>query len=239
MILITRPLAQSENLKSLISKLGLESVLFPAFKINKIKVKKPNQQYDLIIFISTNAVDYAEKYFNSLLTGSIKIFAIGPITAKKLFDKDIKVDGYAQSNSSSKKLLNMPYFKALTNKKILIVRGRGGSENLKNILQEKNQIDYLEVYERVPCNLTPLHSQSLKTFLAAKNGVVIINSVESLSSVISLVRKESEAFLEQLKDRELIVLSERIKSEAEVNGFKKIKVTLNPSDQDIVNILSE
>ena len=74
--------------------------------------------------------------------------------------------------------------------------------------------------------------------MLSKDGVVIINSVESLSSVLRLVKKESEAFLNKFKESELIVLSERIKVQAVKLGFKKIKVTHNPSDQDIINILS-
>ena len=124
MILITRPLAQATNLKSLINNLGIKTALFPTFEINKIKAEIPKQKFDVIIFISANAVDYAEQYFNNIIVEPISIFTIGPITAKKLIEKDIKVDGYPKNNSSSKVLLNMPYFKDLKDTEILIVRGK-------------------------------------------------------------------------------------------------------------------
>ena len=238
MILITRPLAQSKNLKSLISKLGLEFELFPAFEINKINAKVPIQKYDVIIFISVNAVEFGLDYFDNILIDPIKVFAIGPITAKKLFEKSIKVDGYPEKNASSIELLNITYLKFLKDKKILIVRGCGGSETLKNNLQVNNQVNYLEVYDRVPCQLTQLHSESINNFMRSKDGVVIINSVESLLSVIKLVKKESEAFLDIFKESELIVFSERIKVQATKLGFKRIKVAFNPSDEDIIDILS-
>ena len=43
--------------------------------------------------------------------------------------------------------------------------------------------------------------------------------------------------LDKLKSRHLIVLSERIKAHAEMIGFKSIRVTLNPSDQAVVDEL--
>ena len=89
----------------------------------------------------------------------------------------------------------------------------------------------------MPCDLTRLHSQSIKEFLKVDDGVIVINSLESLSLMIELVNKESKIFLDQFKTREIIVLSDRIKEQAKILGFKKITVTLNPSDQDVVDLL--
>ena len=89
----------------------------------------------------------------------------------------------------------------------------------------------------MPCDLTRLHLQSIKEFLKVDDGVIVINSLESLSLMIELVNKESKIFLDQFKTREMIVLSDRIKQQAKILGFKKITVTLNPSDQDVVDLL--
>ena len=63
-------------------KASLEYVLFPAFEINKIDTVVPSQHYDVIIFISVNAVIYSEEYFSQLFVEPLKVFAVGPITAK-------------------------------------------------------------------------------------------------------------------------------------------------------------
>jgi uroporphyrinogen-III synthase len=237
MILLTRPLAQSENLQSLLNGLELDYELFPAFEINKINTKTTGQQYDVIIFISTNAVKYAEEYFKELFIKPFKVFAVGSITAKELIDKGIQVDCYPKNNASSNELLAMPDCEELKNKKILIVRGRGGSETLKNSLQLMNQVDYLEVYERTPCELTSHHIESIERFLGSPDGTVIANSIESLSNIIQLVKDVSFSHFDKLKSRNLIVLSERIKVQAKMIGFKNIRVTLNPSDQAVVDEL--
>ncbi|SVC27827.1 uncharacterized protein METZ01_LOCUS280681, partial [marine metagenome] len=65
-VLLTRPLKQSKKLQSLLNEASLEYVLFPAFEINKIDTVVPNETYDVIIFISVNAVIYSEEYFSQL-----------------------------------------------------------------------------------------------------------------------------------------------------------------------------
>ncbi len=64
MVLLTRPLQLSKNLQSLLNEASLEYVLFPAFEINKVDTVVPKETYDIIIFISVNAVIYSEEYFS-------------------------------------------------------------------------------------------------------------------------------------------------------------------------------
>ena len=94
MVLLTRPLSQVGSLQSLLEDSDLDYVLFPGFEINKIDTVVPSQTYDVIIFISVNAVIYSEEYFSKLFAEPLKIFAVGPTTAKKLTDKGVKVDTY-------------------------------------------------------------------------------------------------------------------------------------------------
>ena len=64
MVLLTRPLKQSKNLQLLLNEASLEYVLFPSFEINKVDTVMPSETYDVIIFISVNAVIYSEEYFS-------------------------------------------------------------------------------------------------------------------------------------------------------------------------------
>ena len=237
MILITRPLAQTKNLKMLLEASNINYVFFPAFEVKKINTTVLNEKYDVIIFISVNAVNYAEDYFKKLFSGSFKVFAVGPITAKRLMDKDIKVDCFPKVNASSKELLSMQECSELINKKILIVRGKGGSETLKNNLKKLNQVDYLEVYERLPCELTNLHTESIEVFLNSPKGVLMASSNESLSNIVRLLNLDSPDNFKIFKSRKLIVFSQKIRVLAESLGFENIQVTLNPSDQDLINEL--
>lgn len=126
---------------------------------------------------------------------------------------------------------------ALSNKKILIVRGKGGSETLKNNLSISNQVDYFEVYKRVQCELTLQHNESLEMFMSYPNGFLMATSEESLVNVMRLVESISSDFIQTLLAKKIIVFSERIRVLAKDFGFTNIEITLNPSDEDLVNLL--
>ncbi len=240
MILLTRPLAQVGNLQSLLKDSDLDYVLFPALEINNIDTVAPSESYDVIIFISVNAVIYAEEYFSQLFVEPLKIFAVGPSTAKKLTDKGVKVDTYPLENASSQELLSMPECGKLSDKKILIVRGKGGSETLKNSLNVMNQVYDLEVYRRTACEVSRLHVESIERFIQIPDGIVIANSVESLFNVVKLVKEIRSYHVDQLKSRTLVVLSERIKVQAQSIGFNNVHVARTPSDKGtIIEILSQ
>ena len=240
MVLLTRPLSQVGNLQSLLEDSDLDYVLFPALEINKIDTVAPSESYDVIIFISVNAVIYAEEYFSQLFVEPLKIFAVGPTTAKKLTDKGVKVDAYPLENASSQELLEMPECGELTDKKILIVRGKGGSQTLKNSLKVMNQVDYLEVYRRTACEVSRLHVESIERFMQAPDGIVIANSVESLFNIVKLVKEIRSYHEDQLKSRTLVVLSERIKVQAQSIGFNNVHVARTPSDKGtIIEILNQ
>jgi uroporphyrinogen-III synthase len=237
MILITRPVSQTKNLELLLNNRNIDYALFPAFEIIKIQTRAPVEKYDIIIFISVNAVSYAEEHFDELFSDSSKVFAVGPATAMQLLKKNIAVDCFPKKNASSNELLKIKECAELSNRKILIIRGKGGSETLKNYLSASNQVDYLEVYERLPCKLSKIHKESLMSFLNQPDGVSMATSNDSLFNIIQLVSSASPNYLEILKSRRMIVFSERIKSAAKNLGFKKIEVTQNPSDEDFVGIL--
>ena len=137
MVLVTRPLSQVGNLQSLLEDSDLDYVLFPAFEINKIDTVVPSQTYDVIIFISVNAVIYSEEYFSKLLVEPLKIFAVGPTTAKKLTDKGVKVDAYPLENASSQELLEMPECGELTDKKMIDTKMIGKMIGNRKWLEQK------------------------------------------------------------------------------------------------------
>ena len=237
MLLITRPLAQSKNLESLLAENEIDFALFPAFEIKKSNPMTLIEKYDVIIFISVNAVNFAEEYFEDLIISRSKVFAVGPVTANQLLQKKIKVDCYPKINASSEELLKMKDCQNLLNAKVLIVRGKGGSETLKDNLSNSNQVDYFEVYERVPCQLTMQHEESLRLFLSMPDGILMATSKESLDSILYLVQSISSNFIETIKSKKIIVFSERLKVSAKNFGFKNIEITENPSDEDLVDIL--
>ena len=66
------------------------------------------------------------------------------------------------------------------------------------------------------------------------DGIVIANSVESLFNVVKLVKEIRSYHVDQLKSRTLVVLSERIKVQAQSIGFKNVHVVSTPSDKGTI-----
>jgi uroporphyrinogen-III synthase len=72
------------------------------------------------------------------------------------------------------------------------------------------------------------------------DGIVTANSVESLFNIVKLVKEIRSYHKEQLKSRTLVVLSERIKVQAQSIGFNNVHVARTPSDKGtIIEILNQ
>ncbi|MCS5591503.1 MAG: uroporphyrinogen-III synthase [Gammaproteobacteria bacterium] len=237
MILVTRPLAQVDKLQILLREVDLDYVLFPAFEVKKLTPKISSESYDVIIFISVNAVIYAHEYLPQLLARNQKIFAVGPATANKLMAVGVQVDAYPKENASSAALLALTECQSINNKKILIVRGQGGAESLKNELQVSNQVDYIEVYERRQLDVSELHQQSIERFMEADKGVVLANSNQTLLNTLTLVEAIDPNQLDHFKQYPLLVISERIKTYALSLGFGKVHIAPDLGDKEVLSEL--
>jgi len=237
MILVTRPLAQVDKLQILLQKANLDYALFPAFEVQKLLPKIPSERFDVIIFISVNAVIYAHEYLPRLLAKNQKIFAVGSATANKLMSVGVMVDAYPKENASSAALLALEECQSISDKRILIVRGQGGAETLENELKSSNQVDYLEVYERRVLDVSELHQKSIERFMKDGNGVVLGNSNQTLSNILSLVESINPDYVSRLKKYPILVLSERIKTYARSLGFDKVHIAPGLGDKEVLGEL--
>ena len=235
-VLLTRPLAQVKALEGLVADSGHTPLLFPTLEVKPIQATLLRNQYDAAIFISANAVEHGLTLFNQVQTN--KIFTVGAATAKRLNDYQITVDDFPKEKPSSEALLALKSVSKLHAKNVLIFRGKGGRETLKNGLEKShNQVEYVEVYDRITCEITPKHKVILNSFLSDNQGVISITSNENLDGLISLATQLNQ--LAQLKTYPLIVLSQRIKKYALSLGFEQVLVTADISDQAIVNVLED
>ena len=236
-ILLTRPFDQVKPLEMLVNECGHQALLFPTLKIEALKGSPLKERYDAVIFISANAVEYGLEALSSLDHRHDKIFAVGAATAKKLNDYGFKVDAFPQTKASSESLLAMPEVSELSDKDILIFRGKGGRETLREGLGKNNIVEYIEVYERTQCKIVAFHQTSLTQFLQSDQGVITITSVENLSTLMAMVEKIDVDALESIKQYPLAVLSERIKTYAQSVGFNKIEVAPQTNDEGLIQAI--
>jgi uroporphyrinogen-III synthase len=216
---------------------GHQPLLFPTLRIEALKSTPLKEHYDALIFISANAVDYGLEVLSSLNHHHGQIFAVGAATAKKINNYGFKVDAFPPEKASSESLLAMKEIRQLSNKEILIFRGKGGRETLKEGLGKNNIVEYIEVYERTQCKIAPSHHEVLAQFLNNDKGVITITSVENLSTMMAMIEQINADAVQSIKHYPLVVLSERIKTYAQSIGFNHIEVAQKTNDEGLVQAI--
>lgn len=148
-VLVTRPEAQATALCNHIRRLGGEPIAFPAIDIEPVATAAITSRYDLTIFTSTNAVHHGMTWLAPDHLGQVA--AIGTATRTALAARDIAVHVFPEGSANSEALLAHPAIVSLADARVLIVRGRGGRELLRESLQARGcAVEILEVYQRVP-----------------------------------------------------------------------------------------
>lgn len=237
-VLLTRPSSQVRVLQQLVIAKGDKALLFPSLTIEALQSRPPGDGFDMIIFVSTNAVDYAIPYLAKMDLTQVKIATVGQVTKNRLEFYGFKVDFCPISNASSQDLLAIPEVQCLHHKKILIIRGLGGLETLRDtLIIRSNQVEYLEVYRRIPATITAEHNQSLQVFLAQNKGVVMIHSIDNLKNFITLVESINLHHLSKLKQYPMVLFSARIAKIAQVFGFMHLYIATKSNDDGLMEAL--
>lgn len=242
-VVVTRPLAQAGSICESLERMQAKVVYFPTIRITAVKniasakkILRQLEAYDMVIFISTNAVHYAVKVAQELgLSFQHKrLAAIGLATRTTLENYGFEVSITAATRFTSEALLAHARLQQLAGQKILIVRGSGGREHLRQELQSRGaQVDYAEVYQRqLP---TPRNTTDLCT-LPEQDAAVLIHSAESVQNLCSLCSINERQWLTHVT---LIVGSERIAEAASSVGcVKNLIIAENSSDEAMLNAVS-
>ena len=155
--LLTRPSGSNDRLSRLLKQSGIRCLERPMFEIQPTVVTAAQKtqamnldQFDCVIFVSKNAVRYGarflERYWPQWPQG--EWFAVGKTTAIELEQFDIKA--IYPERAGSEGLLDFQQMKDVADRKVMIVRGRGGRELLAAELSARGaKVSYLELYERI------------------------------------------------------------------------------------------
>jgi len=230
-ILITRPYSSGIKLRDKISEQikNINSIIFPAIDI--IEKNLPHidlSQTDIMIFISPAAVEYSARHIKNIKK-SISLFSIGKDTAEKIeklklgFDKII----YPTEKFNSEGLLNLKELKEINikNKNIVIFKGQGGNPTLSEALKARgaNVIEAVVYERRLP---KPDSLPDLKNI-----DLILCTSSESMNNLIKLLG-------ETVKEKQLLVSSERLVSQAKMLGFKYPPLLAqNAGDEALINVI--
>lgn len=222
-LLLTLPEGRNQSMAEALSQRDVPFTIAPLLAVvanneaDHEHKKKLFYQSDIIIFISTNAVEYADIALSSAWPKDKQYFAVGQATYCALKDKGIVAFEAPESCQQTEGLLTLAQLQAITGQQITIVRGVGGRETLASELADRGaKVDYWEVYRRACPQLDPhtpyeWREQAIDT--------IVITSGEILANLITLVPKELFAWLHACH---IIVPSARVYDQAIAAGFTRV-----------------
>ena len=191
--------------------------------------------YQHIIFISTNAVHFFLERVKKLslqIPKNLIFSSIGP-TTKLLLQKKLSVDVHSPIKTfDSEHLLKEKIYNNVEGQKILIIRGEGGRETLKNALEEKGAtVNYGECYVRkyVDIDLNQLKNDLVNYH----HQFFLFSSTNSAKHFIHQLSKVDSRWLQNIK---IIVNHKKIEGLLS-KIFKDIFVCNNIDTQNIRKLI--
>jgi len=237
-IVITRPVHQAGSLIQKLEANGANIIAFPLLEIIEpdcsLQLKQQLntlERFDTAIFISPNAVARALTFIDKTQLSSINIAAVGKKTALSLRNHGLSVDYFPQSLFNSEALLALEPLQQVQQQRIIIFRGQGGRDLLRNTLVERGAtVTYANVYVR-RCPMDNIEQLKLHYYLH-KLDMIVLTSGESLQHLLRLANNEQ--WLTQIP---LLVGSQRIKKKFQQHFTGTIWVASDPSDETIYKYL--
>jgi len=241
-VVVTRPHNQTRKICAALKRNRAAIIHFPVLSIMAAENPEPAKNtlrqlatYDVVIFISGNAVHYAVKLAQELKLDfhDNRLAAVGAATRAALEKHGYSVSIVPATSFTSEALLACEPLQRVAGQKILIVRGKGGREYLRQQLQARGaHVDYTEVYQR---RLPAQRDATDLSKLPERDTAVLIYSAEAAQNLWSLCTVDEKKWLTKAT---LIVGSERIASEAASTGFTNNPIIAeNPGDEAMLQAL--
>ena len=207
----------------------------PVLDIQPVNVAPPVASYDLLIFISTNAVQHGHAILAA--QPQARLAAVGTATAQALIALGHRIDVMPEQAASSEALLAHPLLQTPP-AQILIVRGTGGRELLRDTLTARgSQVTVAEVYARVAAQADATQLQMLHNQLVSGEiDVISITSADILRALHDLLDAPTHVLAQSCA---LLVGSARIALLARQLGWSgEYIIATSPEDAAMTSALT-
>lgn len=241
-IAITRPLDQANKLSEMIGQAGGHAISFPLIAIAPLEDYSAFEQqllhladYDLAIFISSNAVQNAmPRVIKHGIPEHLQFSAIGPVTAQELQAFGVKQVLTPHDRFDSESLLALPQMQQMHGKRIVIFRGVGGREVLADTLKSRGAlVDFAECYQRIN---PQQNADVLRTLWQNKElDAVVVTSSEAMRHLLQMT---DNGQAEWIRKTYLCVNHARIAEEPHKIGLQ-VAVAKAPGDVAMLECLIE
>ncbi|HET9462421.1 MAG TPA: uroporphyrinogen-III synthase, partial [Thiobacillus sp.] len=200
-VLVTRPAHQAVALAQAVRAAGGTAFEFPALEVEAAPLDELSvplarlAEADIAVFISPNAAQFgmAAIHASDALPGAIRVFAVGPGTARALQAQGVS-GAITPDGQDSEALLALPQLQDVAGKRVVIVRGVGGRARLAETLRKRGaQVDLMECYRRLrpQADAAPL----LTRWQAGGIDAVTVTSAETLHNLAALLGEAGQPLL--------------------------------------------
>ncbi|RRQ21866.1 uroporphyrinogen-III synthase [Thiohalobacter thiocyanaticus] len=195
-VLVTRPEAQAGALCEQLAAAGAEPVPFPVMEIrylDRVDWPAPLESFDYALFVSVNAVAaWRAQAGGRPWPAAVRTLAIGRRTAAAMAAAGIPAGLAAPSPHTSEALLALPDLQRLTDCSIVILRGRGGRELIRDTLRERGaRVECVELYERALPARDP--APLLQRWYSGGLDAVMVTSNAILDNLLTLLGESGAA----------------------------------------------
>lgn len=239
-VVITRPARQAAGLAREIAALGGRPLVFPAIVIMPPaddaplrEVQRDLAQYDIAIFVSANAVEYAVGD-PAAWPAKLLPFAPGPGTAAALAAVGITNARMPATTMDSEGLLALPELSDVAGTRIVIFRGSGGRELLHAVLEARGaRVEQIECYRRA----RPASGAAglIEAWRDQRIDAVTLTSSEGLDNLWAIFDAEARSYLVATP---AFVPHPSIAARADSLGLRSIVIT-PPADAGLLASLLE
>ena len=217
-VVVTRPERQARHFIDLATRAGATCLALPAIAIDPVTLDPTARAllapdaHDWTIYTSSNAVEASLAQLPRPVR--CKVAAVGRATAQALEAHGITVQALPAGRSDSEGLLAHPAFANVHGQRMLILRGAGGRDLLREQLQLRGAtVRVGELYRRRPVVAPPGALDALDEALRSGGGslVVAVTSVDVLDGLLNLVTPELAA---RLRTATVLLPGERVAAAA-------------------------
>lgn len=205
-VLVTRPAGQAQGLCDLIEAGGARAIHLPAIEIlpsndaNALSaVIDSLDRFDLAVFISVNAVTAGLAAILRVRDwpGNVMLATVGPASRAAVEELGLSVDLVPEQVYSSEGLLALDELQSMRGKQVVIFRGNGGRDTLRDTLRARGaRVEYVEVYRRA----RPRESGEALLQLLQKDGVDVITATsnEALQNLFDMAGPAGQPLLRRI-----------------------------------------